>query len=60
MHHMDTDKAHGEKAWQQLHKNTTSHTEKFLEVTSYQTADVRPPTTHLKNRSNQTNTLLGT
>ena len=37
---------YGEKAWQQLHKNTVSYIEQVLEATPHKTAAVLPPTTH--------------
>ena len=47
MHHLDTDKAYREKTWWQLHKDAMSYIKKILEATSYKTAAVWPPTTHL-------------
>ena len=49
MHHVDADKAYGEKAWQQLHKNARSCIKKILETTLHKTAAERPPITHLEN-----------
>ena len=60
MHQLDVDKAHGEKAWQQLHKNSTSHIKQILDATSHKTAVVRSPTSHLQNHSNQTNKICRT
>ena len=48
MHHMDTDYAHREKTWQQLHKNAMNYTEQILEAISHKTTAVWSPTTHLK------------
>ena len=36
MHYMDDDKAYGEKAWQQMHKNAVSRIEQIQEITSLQ------------------------
>ena len=47
MHQMDADSVNREKAWRELHKNVTSYIEQNLEATSYKTAAVRPPTSHL-------------
>ena len=33
MHHMDIDESYGERAWRQLHENSTSYTEQILEAT---------------------------
>ena len=52
MHHLDTDKAYREKAWQQLHKDATSCIKQILEVTSHKTAAVWPPTNYLKEHPN--------
>ena len=40
MHHMDAEKRHREKAWQELHKNATSYIEQILETTLYEAAQV--------------------
>ena len=40
---------YGEKAWRQLHKNATSHTEQVLEAAPHKVAAVQPPTTHHEN-----------
>ena len=48
MHHMDTNKAYGEKAWRQLHKNAASNIEQVLEATPHKTTAVRPPATNKK------------
>ena len=40
MHHMDADKTFREKAWWELHKNTTTYIEQSLEATSHKTAAV--------------------
>ena len=45
MHHMDANETHGEKAWQQLHKNVASCIEQVLLATPHKTAAVRPPNT---------------
>ena len=60
MHHMDTDKAYGEKAWWQLHKNTTSCIEQILEATSHKTASGWSPTTYHENHPNEMNQTCGT
>ena len=52
MHRMDADKASGDKAWWQLHKNATNCIEHILEVTSNKTPAVRPSTTYLENHPN--------
>ena len=36
----------GEKAWQQLLKNTTINIERVLEVTTHKAVVLRPSTTH--------------
>ena len=46
MHHMDANKTYEEKAWRQLHKNATSHTEQVLEAAPYKTAAVQPSNIH--------------
>ena len=48
MYHMDADKAYRDKAWRQLHKDTTSYIKQILEAASHKTAAVVPPTTHLE------------
>ena len=60
MHHIDADKAYREKAGQELHKNTTSQIEQILDATSYKTAAVRPPTSHLESHSNKTDKICWT
>ena len=57
MHHMDTDWVYREKARRELHKNVTSYVEQILEVTSHKTVVVLPPTSHLENNPNKTETL---
>ena len=42
----------GEKAWQQLHKNSASNIKQVLEATPYKAAAIRPPTTHHENYPN--------
>ena len=49
MHHMDTNKMYGEKAWWQLYKNAASCFEQVLEATLHKTTAARPPTTHHEN-----------
>ena len=49
MHYMDANKTYGEKAWRQLNKNATSHTEQVLEAAPHETAAVRSLTTHPEN-----------
>ena len=49
MHYMDANKTHGEKAWLQLHKNTASSIEQYLEAAPYKAAAVQPPTTYHEN-----------
>ena len=46
MHHMNADKTHWEKAWQELHKNATSYTKQILEAAPHETAAVRPLTSY--------------
>ena len=45
--YMDVNKAHGEKARRQLHKNATSHIEQILETTFHKIATVGSPTSNL-------------
>ena len=52
MHHLDADKARKEKAWRQLHKDSTSYIKQILEATSHKTASLLQPTTHLKDHPN--------
>ena len=52
MHHMDADKAYGEKAWQQLHENAASCIEQVQEAKLHKTAVVRSPTTHQEKYQN--------
>ena len=40
---------YGEKAWRQLHKNAASCIEQILEVDSYKTVTLQPPTTYPEN-----------
>ena len=47
MHYMDVDKAYGEEALRQWHKNAASYIEQILKATPLKTAAVRPPTSHL-------------
>ena len=47
MHHMDADKACREKARRELHKNATSYIEQIMKETSYKTAAVWQPASHL-------------
>ena len=47
MHLVDADKAYRVKARQELHKNATSYIEQIQEATSFKTAAVRLPTSHL-------------
>ena len=49
MDHVDAKKAYGEKAWRQLHRNSSSCIEQFLEATLHKTTTTRPPTTHHEN-----------
>ena len=49
MHYMDSNKTDGEKAWQQLYKNSASNIEQVLEATPHKAAAIRPPTTHHEN-----------
>ena len=49
MHYMDANKMDGEKAWRQLHKNTTSNIEQSLEATPHKAAAVWSPITHHEN-----------
>ena len=49
MHHVDADKAYGEKAWRQLHKNAASCIEQISGATPNKAAAVLPPTTHHEN-----------
>ena len=47
IHHMDADYAHGDKAWRQSHKNAINLNEQILEATSFKTATLRSPNSHL-------------
>ena len=49
MHHMDTNKMYGEKAWRQLHKNGANNIKQFLEAAPHESTAVRPPSTHHEN-----------
>ena len=60
MHHMDTNKAHGEKARWELHKNAISYFEQILETIPHETTAVWPLTSHLKNHPRKTNKTCGT
>ena len=57
---MDADKAYGEKAGQQLHKNVTCHTEQISGAKSHKTVPIRSPTSHLSNYSNRMNKVQDT
>ena len=48
---MDANKAAGEEARWQLHKNAASNTEQVLEATPQKAASVQSPTTHHENYS---------
>ena len=52
MHHMDANKRAGEKAWEQLLKNTVSNIEQVLETTPPKAAAIWPPTTNHENYQN--------
>ena len=60
MYHMDTDKAYGEKVWQQLHKNDVSCIEQIQEAVSHKAVAVWISTTHLKNHPNLMRKIWGT
>ena len=45
MHYMDANQMYGEKAWQQLHKNSASKIKQVIEAAPYKKAAVWPPTT---------------
>ena len=47
MHHMDPDKAYGEKTRREPHKDVTSYFEQIQEATPNLTTAVRPLTSHL-------------
>ena len=49
MHYMDDNKANGEKAWQQRHKNAARNIEQIMEAVSHKAAIVQSPTTHHEN-----------
>ena len=49
MYHTDADKAYGEKAWWQLHKNAASCIEQVLGAVSHKAESVQTPTTISKN-----------
>ena len=42
-HYMDANKAAGEEAWRQSHKNAASNLEQVLAATPHKTPTVRPP-----------------
>ena len=52
MHFMDANETHGEKAWQQLHKNSASNIEQVPETAPHKAVAVRPLTTHHENYQN--------
>ena len=49
MHYMDANKAAGEKARRQLHKNAASNIEQVLAATPHKAPTIRPPTSHYEN-----------
>ena len=49
MHYLDTNKTAGEKARQQLHKNTVSNIEQVLQTKPHKTLTIRPPNSHHEN-----------
>ena len=49
MHNLDANKTAGEKARQQLHKNTASNIEQVLEATPHKAPTIRPPTSYREN-----------
>ena len=49
MHHTDTNKTYGEKAWRQLHKNAGSNIEQVQEAARHKAAAV-PATYHLSRK----------
>ena len=57
---MDINKMYEEKARLELHKNTESCFEQILDAVPQKTAAVRPPVSHLTNRSSKTNKMCGT
>ena len=52
IHYMDANKAAGENAWRQLHKNAVSNIELNLGAAPHKAAAVRQPTTHHENYQN--------
>ena len=60
MHHINTNKTHGEKARWELHKYAMCCFELILEATPNKTAAVWPPTSHLKNHQSKMNKTSGT
>ena len=49
MHYLDANKAAGEKARRELHKNAASNSEQVLEATPYKAPTARPTTSHHEN-----------
>ena len=49
MHYVDANKAYGEKAWRQLHKNAASYIEPVLETAPLKRTTGWIPTTHHEN-----------
>ena len=54
MHHLDSNETHGKKAKWELHNNVTCYFKNILEATSFNTAAVRPLTSHVTNNLNKT------
>ena len=52
---MDSNKAAGEEAKRQLHKNAASNLEQVLAATPHKTPTVRPPASYHENYSSYTN-----
>ena len=55
IHHMDTNKTHGEKARWELHKNAAYSLEQILKAKVCKKIAVRPPASHLTNHLGKTN-----
>ena len=55
MHHLDFNKMHGGKDYEELHKNATCCFEQIPEVTTHKTAAVRSLTSHRKSHPSKMN-----
>ena len=49
MHYLDANKAAGEEARRQLHKNVASNIEQVLAATPHKAPTIRPPASHHEN-----------